>query len=1174
MKTFEFHISREARDYYQFSESLFSLSGNVIFANYKAVREFTKKINQKRDLVRFPEQAVKGADINAMGLIDEILHFVVGEYRRLKRPTAMQDAETFLIEKLCKDANLSLQAANQALDLALQRFVENFPPVKVYQREMSLEAYLKESTEGIPKRQILLEEMLMLWLANVNPAFSPYLELFNDEALERETIYGSLGENKLIPIVNQYFETQPKFGPFQQNLLDMLRAPAIAFPYSLSRQLEYILTHWADIIGSHFLYRLLGGLDFIKEETRIILGVGDGGVTPIYEFGGLEKEPERFSPDRDWMPNLVMVAKHIYVWLDQLSKRYGRPIKRLDEIPEEVLQELALWGFNGLWFIGIWERSTASQKIKQWTGNPQAMASAYSLYDYQIASDLGGDEAFYTLKERSTKCGLRLGADMVPNHCGIFSKWVIEHPHWFVSLNYSPFPSYTFNSGNLSDDGRVGIYLEEHYYQRSDAAVVFKRVDHSTGSEHYIYHGNDGTSMPWNDTAQLNYLLPEVREAVIQTILQVAHRFPIIRFDAAMTLTKLHFQRLWFPEPGTGGAIPSRAEFGLTKSQVNQAMPEEFWRQVVDRVAQEIPDTLLLAEAFWLLEGFFVRTLGMHRVYNSAFMNMLRDEKNDEYRQVIKNTIEFDPEILKRYVNFMNNPDERTAVEQFGKGDKYFGISLMLATMPGLPMFGHGQIEGYAEKYGMEFPRAYWDEQPDHGLIERHLKDIAPLLHKRYIFSEVQNFLLYDLYNNSGSVDENVFAYSNRCENQRALIVYHNKYQETSGWIRSSAAYRVKGSARELTQKSLAEGLNLQNDANLFSIFRDYKSGLEFIRNNQKLHQEGLFVSLGAYQYNIFMDFREVSDNEWQHYRQIEAYLQGKGVPSVEDALKELFLQPIHAPFKELVNVGFLQWLLQHQCTPSSPQTSLGDILSEVTLKTTPLLAEIKQFTNSHSETSQIIEELRQKTYLLLYCLLITPSSPLSKEALSGLTNYLMQEGKLNQKALVTLWLWVATHALGKVVGEENHAQQSRAWMDEWLLNKRLFNTLIEFGFDEPSAWEMLGLVNILITHQDWYKEILPNQEALKEQNKLTLMKWLNDPEITRFLKVNRYQGILWYNKERLEVLLTFMLFVAFIQTFSAQEEEGIASLTPFELCYTIIQHLREAQKESAYQMEKLLESL
>ena len=160
-------------------------------------------------------------------------------------------------------------------------------------------------------------------------------------------------------------------------------------------------------------------------------------------------------------------------------------------------------------------------------------------------------------------------------------------------------------------------------------------------------------------------------------------------------------------------------------------MPTEFWREVVDRVAAEVPGTLLLAEAFWLLEGYFVRTLGMHRVYNSAFMHMLRDEDGAGYRKVIKETIEFDPEILKRYVNFMSNPDEKTAVEQFGKGDKYFGVATVLATLPGLPMLGHGQVEGFGEKYGMEFRRATLDEQPDQWLVARHEREIFPLLHRR-----------------------------------------------------------------------------------------------------------------------------------------------------------------------------------------------------------------------------------------------------------------------------------------------------------------------------------------------------------------------------------------------------------------------------------------------------------
>ena len=212
-----------------------------------------------------------------------------------------------------------------------------------------------------------------------------------------------------------------------------------------------------------------------------------------------------------------------------------------------------------------------------------------------------------------------------------------------MSRSGSPYPAYRFDGPDLSRDGRVEIKIEDHYYEQTDAAVVFRRRDKWTGDTRYVYHGNDGTSFPWNDTAQLDYLNPAAREQVIQTILHVARLFPIIRFDAAMTLAKRHFQRLWFPIPGTGGAIPSRAEYSMSKAEFDRAMPEEFWREVVDRVAQEVPGTLLLAEAFWLMEGYFVRTLGMHRVYNSAFMNMMRDEDNAKYRSVIKNTIEFDP---------------------------------------------------------------------------------------------------------------------------------------------------------------------------------------------------------------------------------------------------------------------------------------------------------------------------------------------------------------------------------------------------------------------------------------------------------------------------------------------------------------------------------------------------
>ena len=321
-----------------------------------------------------------------------------------------------------------------------------------------------------------------------------------------------------------------------------------------------------------------------------------------------------------------------------------------------------------------------------------------------------------------------------------------EHPEYFLSLPRPPYPNYRFSGADLSSDPRMGIYLEDGYYDRSDAAVVFLRKDRETGADRYVYHGNDGTAMPWNDTAQLDFMKEEVREAVIRQIIKVAETFPIIRFDAAMTLARKHVQRLWYPKPGDGGAVPSRSEYGMSEREFAKRMPEEFWREVVDRIRVEAPQTLLLAEAFWMMEGYFVRNLGMHRVYNSAFMNLLKTEDNREYRRILKETLSRDPRILKRFVNFMNNPDEDTAVSQFGRGDKYFGICTLLVTLPGLPMIGHGQFEGLAEKYGMEYRRSYFDESPDEELLARHEKEIYPLMKSRLLFAGARRFHLFDYY--------------------------------------------------------------------------------------------------------------------------------------------------------------------------------------------------------------------------------------------------------------------------------------------------------------------------------------------------------------------------------------------------------------------------------------------
>jgi glycosidase len=1156
----EFHISRKARDDYQFDDSLFSLSGNVILPNFHAARLFAQKMNEKRDLVVFPDKAVRAGQINAMGLIDEILHYVVGLYRVEKNAQVVEQALTWLDEKLGK----------QKVDEALRKFADAFPTVAVYRREVELNTYLEGEAAGTPHRLIVLEEMLMLWLANTNPAFAPFIELFDDTTLEKDTSY-----LEIIDALHSFFDHQPVFGPDHQNLVDMLRSPALAVPNSLSGQLEYIREKWGYLLGPYLL-RLLSSLDLVKEEEIAEwrrMAFWGRAPAEVYEFLGMEEEPERFSFDLDWMPKLVLMAKNVYVWLHQLSRKYRRSIYRLDQIPDEELNLLAHWGFTGLWLIGVWERSLASKRIKELLGDPDAVASAYSLFDYEIASDLGGEEAFQNLKDRAWRRGIRMASDMVPNHVGIDSRWVIEHPEWFISLGYSPFPAYRFNGPDLSWHGEVGIYLEDHYFDRSDAAVVFKRVDRRSGNERFVYHGNDGTRMPWNDTAQLNYLNPEVREAVIQTILSVARKFPVIRFDAAMTLTKRHYQRLWFPEPGTGGAIPSRAEHGMPKEQFNRFIPEEFWRQVVDRVAQEAPDTLLLAEAFWLLEGYFVRTLGMHRVYNSAFMNMIKDEENSKYRSVMKNTLEFNPEVLKRFVNFMSNPDEETAVTQFGKGDKYFGVCTMMVTMPGLPMLAHGQIEGFNEKYGMEYRHAKWEEQPDQELIQRHEREIFPLMKRRHLFSDVKHFLLYDFFTPEGYVNENVFAYSNRSGDERALILYHNKYESARGWVRSSVAYSIKtgeGDERALIQKDLGEGIGLHNDQAYFSVFRDNATGLEYIRNSEALCKRGLYVELGAYKYHVFIDFREVQDNQWSHYARIAHDLNGRGVPSIDEALREMLLQPLQNAFRELVNAHTFRRLIEARITLSQSKVD-QNLIEEIEKKMIRLLQEAKRLSGGGEDETTIVEEIRRKLEAILYLPVITSRYPrLQPKGVQAAAEYLHKKLTDSTTTWATLFGWLFVHALGRVVNQRDFAGQSRTWIDEWRLGKTILSVLRDLGLEETAAWGSLTVIKWLTGHQRWFE----SKPSSGEQTYGILELLLKDSDVQQFLQVNQCNDIWWFNKEAFEEMLWWLMMVAALTIGSDSLRSVNAVVEELQGCNSIIQTWQNAEEKSEYQVEKLLSAL
>jgi prepilin-type processing-associated H-X9-DG protein len=180
----EFHISKSARDYYKFDQQLFSLTGNVLFADFHAARLFAQKMNARRDLLRFPDQSVDAGQINAMGLIDEILHLVIKHYRELRNPKVMAKALTWLEN----------QVGEREVEDTLSKFAHQFPPLSVYLGELTVDEYMSAYStladgSRVNNRQLLLEELIMLWLANMNPAFTPFLELFDDIELEERSAY-------------------------------------------------------------------------------------------------------------------------------------------------------------------------------------------------------------------------------------------------------------------------------------------------------------------------------------------------------------------------------------------------------------------------------------------------------------------------------------------------------------------------------------------------------------------------------------------------------------------------------------------------------------------------------------------------------------------------------------------------------------------------------------------------------------------------------------------------------------------------------------------------------------------------------------------------------------------------------------------------------------------------
>ena len=1062
----DLRIAEITRKEIDFMEPLFQ-TGNGTASFYREASSISFRYNEMKKKEGGDFEYLSAGKLNASA----ILH------------SAYQTILTYLISGTNEDffrRRLATVEANDSLRNALDFYSKAFPT------ELPDERTREEDMRGFFIHQVILQNRAMV--AAAKPFFTPEGLVFPDSS------------KALSSILSSYVKDDLRNGePNTDDIFTFLCMPARLYPDSLLDQIQYIIREWAAMLPEYFVNLLKSSMDYINEEQKDHGFGGAPGPIPVVDFSSEINEYEAFSSDSNWMPCVVMIAKSTLVWLDQLSKQYKRPITSLDQIPDEELDLMQHRGITALWLIGLWQRSEASKTIKHLCGNPDAVASAYSLKDYDISPDIGGWEAVENLRVRCRRRGIRLASDMVPNHTGIDGNWVYEHPDYFISQSYSPFPSYTYNGPDLSHNPDWEVKLEDHYYNRTDAAVTFRMRNRHTGETRYVFHGNDGTTMLWNDTAQLDYLNPVTREAVIQKILHVARNFPIIRFDAAMTLAKRHIERLWYPKPGTGGDIAGRAEHSMDEREFNRRIPEEFWREVVDRVAKEVPDTLLLAEAFWMMEGYFVRTLGMHRVYNSAFMNMLKNQENQKYRDSIKKTLEFEPEILKRYVNFMNNPDEDTAIAQFGSDDRYFGVATLLATLPGLPMIGHGQIEGYREKYGMEYQRAYFDEKPNGWLIDQHERRIFPLLRKRYLFANVDNFNIYDCYGPNG-VEESVYAFVNGSGNERTLVLVNNRYERIYGTISVSAPKLKKnGEERKMVRTNLAENLNLNFGSRNYCLMDCFSDGLTYIIPSINLF-DGFSFGLNGYEARVFWNIREVEDTDGCIESLHKEYGE-RGIKDINKAIAMMRLKPVYNVLESLRDEKFLSLVKDITSGVSEKEGERELLLSLAEVYSTLFEAYPDMDEAVKGQMGAVPSDVEAQPVIKLV-------KALSKAFGAKGAKALRSWNSLDE----TIHILITSAFILIPFAKEKTPKALMEVADRLMLDEFFSSYTGELGLDDNQKRALSHEAALLVSALVHYRE-----EDIGDTPVALLSCLLNDNGVMNLVQCNEYQGTVWYNKESMQ---------------------------------------------------------
>jgi len=403
------------------------------------------------------------------------------------------------------------------------------------------------------------------------------------------------------------------------------------------------------------------------------------------------------------------------------------------------------------------------------------------------------------------------------------------------------------------------------------------------------------------------------------------------------------------------------------------------------------------------------------------------------------------------------------------------------------------------------------------------------LLHRRAWFAEVHDFLLFDFHTDGGGVDENVLAYSNGNGPTRSLVVFHDRFGSTAGTIRESAAYARKSASgtKRLVRRSLAEGLGLPDDPGMFVTFRDARTGLAYLRSCRDIHERGLWLTLDAYQGHVFWEFRELREGVSGQWRRLAERLGGRGVVSLDDALIELQLEPVHAPLRALFDDGHVAAVLDG--------TAADRDLDALEDRLAALLAAIANATAVAGDA-------------------ITTAARIRDEAAAA---YADAAGPLSREDRAALLGWLVLSRIGELAPGADMAATSLAWYDELRMAPVIAAGFRSAGVDEAASWWVADQVRVLLA--------LPRPSGIRGRGRngdLRLIEaWLTRDTVRAAMGVNTWEGVEWLDRDRFANLLRWAARL------DAIEKGGRPNRK-------VVDRLTTAAEAAGYRIDALLASL